>query len=83
VSGAKINLDKFGDSEGNFSVLALKKESFHTDNFSCDYQMLPVGQFQQGETLVSELFIAFEKFLRQFENRKNGHFIFKSLNYKN
>ncbi|XP_018045826.1 PREDICTED: receptor-type guanylate cyclase Gyc76C-like [Atta colombica] len=52
VSGAKINLDKFGDSEGNFSVLALKKESFHTDNFSCDYQMLPVGQFQQGETLV-------------------------------
>lgn len=27
------------------------------DNFSCDYQLIPVGQFQQGETLVSELFI--------------------------
>lgn len=53
VSGATIKLDKFGDSEGNFSVLALKKEPFRDQNFSCDYQMLPVGQFlQQGETLV-------------------------------
>ncbi|XP_011254352.1 receptor-type guanylate cyclase Gyc76C [Camponotus floridanus] len=52
VSGATIKLDKFGDSEGNFSVLALKKEPFIRDNFSCDYQMLPVGQFLQGETLV-------------------------------
>lgn len=53
VSGATIKLDKFGDSEGNFSVLALKKDYFRMDNFSCDYQMKPVGQFQQGETLVS------------------------------
>ncbi|XP_015598426.1 receptor-type guanylate cyclase Gyc76C isoform X2 [Cephus cinctus] len=52
VSGATIRLDKFGDSEGNFSVLALKKDSFRMENFSCDYQMKPVGQFQQGETLV-------------------------------
>ncbi|XP_076654349.1 receptor-type guanylate cyclase Gyc76C [Halictus rubicundus] len=52
VSGATINFDKFGDSEGNFSVLALKKDPFHLNNFSCDYQMKPVGQFQQGETLV-------------------------------
>lgn len=52
VSGATIKLDQFGDSEGNFSVLALKKEPFRRDNFSCDYQMKPVGQFQQGETLV-------------------------------
>ncbi|EZA56309.1 Guanylate cyclase 32E [Ooceraea biroi] len=52
VSGATIKLDNFGDSEGNFSVLALKKETFNRDNFSCDYQMKPVGQFQQGETLV-------------------------------
>lgn len=65
VSGATIKLDKFGDSEGNFSVLALKKEPFSIQNFSCDYQMLPVGQFLQGETLVSELFVTFEKFLRQ------------------
>ncbi|XP_066598422.1 receptor-type guanylate cyclase Gyc76C-like [Prorops nasuta] len=52
VSGATIKLDKFGDSEGNFSVLALKKDPFRMNNFSCDYQMKPVGQFQQGETLV-------------------------------
>ncbi|KZC09671.1 Guanylate cyclase 32E [Dufourea novaeangliae] len=49
VSGATIKFDKFGDSEGNFSVLALKKDPFRLNNFSCDYQMKPVGQFQQGE----------------------------------
>lgn len=59
VSGATIKFDKFGDSEGNFSVLALKKDPFRLNNFSCDFQMKPVGQFQQGETLVSELFTAF------------------------
>ncbi|XP_011864194.1 PREDICTED: guanylate cyclase 32E-like [Vollenhovia emeryi] len=52
VSGATIKLDPSGDSEGNFSVLALKKEPFRVHNFSCDYQMMPVGQFQQGETLL-------------------------------
>ncbi|XP_076756060.1 receptor-type guanylate cyclase Gyc76C [Xylocopa sonorina] len=52
VSGATIKFDKYGDSEGNFSVLALKKDPFRRNNFSCDYQMKPVGQFQQGETLV-------------------------------
>ncbi|XP_043253857.1 receptor-type guanylate cyclase Gyc76C-like [Colletes gigas] len=52
VSGATIKFDKNGDSEGNFSVLALKKDPFRLNNFSCDYQMKPVGQFQQGETLV-------------------------------
>ncbi|XP_043577855.1 receptor-type guanylate cyclase Gyc76C-like isoform X1 [Bombus pyrosoma] len=51
VSGATIKFDKFGDSEGNFSVLALKKDPFRFNNFSCDFQMKPVGQFQQGETL--------------------------------
>ncbi|KAK0174681.1 hypothetical protein PV327_010421 [Microctonus hyperodae] len=51
VSGQIIKLDKYGDSEGNFSVLALKKDHFQMNNFSCDYQMKPVGQFQQGETL--------------------------------
>ncbi|XP_076675215.1 receptor-type guanylate cyclase Gyc76C isoform X2 [Andrena cerasifolii] len=54
VSGATIKFDKFGDSEGNFSVLALKKDPFRLNNFSCDYQMKPVGQFQQGETLVKK-----------------------------
>ncbi|XP_008543533.1 receptor-type guanylate cyclase Gyc76C [Microplitis demolitor] len=60
VSGQTIKLDKHGDSEGNFSVLALKKEHFHfvaslnslPVNFSCEYQMKPVGLFQQGEALV-------------------------------
>ncbi|XP_017892325.1 receptor-type guanylate cyclase Gyc76C-like isoform X2 [Ceratina calcarata] len=52
VSGATIKFDKYGDSEGNFSVLALKKDPFRFNNFSCDYQMKPVGQFQPGETLV-------------------------------
>lgn len=64
VSGATIKLDQFGDSEGNFSVLALKQESFNISNFTCNYQMKPVGQFQQGETLVSELFVAFQKIFR-------------------
>ncbi|XP_020709582.2 receptor-type guanylate cyclase Gyc76C-like isoform X2 [Athalia rosae] len=52
VSGATIKLDENGDSEGNFSVLALQKLPMQRDNFTCDYQMIPVGQFQQGETLV-------------------------------
>ncbi|XP_034948736.1 receptor-type guanylate cyclase Gyc76C-like isoform X2 [Chelonus insularis] len=52
VSGQTIKLDQHGDSEGNFSVLALKKEFFQFNNFSCDYQMKPVGQFQRGEVLV-------------------------------
>ncbi|XP_044586198.1 receptor-type guanylate cyclase Gyc76C-like isoform X1 [Cotesia glomerata] len=60
VSGQTIKLDYQGDSEGNFSVLALKKEHFHfidalnslPVNFTCDYQMKPVGLFQQGEALV-------------------------------
>jgi len=80
VSGATIKLDKFGDSEGNFSVLALKKETLHRDNFTCEYQMAPVGQFQQGETLVSELFVAFEKhFLWQIENFTDCFAFIKSL----
>lgn len=71
VSGATIKLDKFGDSEGNFSVLALKKDMFRLNNFSCDYQMKPVGQFQQGETLVSELFVAFQKYFRGRSKTEN------------
>lgn len=52
VSGATIKLDEQGNSEGNFSVLALQKSPMQRDNFSCDYQMIPVGQFHQGETIV-------------------------------
>lgn len=52
ISGATIKLDKNGDSEGNFSVLALKKEPLQNQNWSCNFQMKPVGQFQQGDNLV-------------------------------
>ncbi|XP_063972285.1 receptor-type guanylate cyclase Gyc76C-like isoform X1 [Diachasmimorpha longicaudata] len=52
VGGQTIKLDKAGDSEGNFSVLALKKDPLARGNFLCEFQMKPVGQFQQGETLM-------------------------------
>lgn len=78
MSGATIKLDKFGDSEGNFSVLALKKIPFRRDNFSCDYQMSPVGQFLQGENLVSELFVAFRKtFFIASQKREKKHILFR------
>ncbi|XP_071447576.1 receptor-type guanylate cyclase Gyc76C-like [Hetaerina americana] len=57
VTGANINLDKNGDSEGNFSVLALRKheEPLVHQNFSCPFQLLPVGLFLQGKTLEYRL----------------------------
>jgi len=47
ITGATIRLDQNGDSEGNFSVLAFKPYNFSINNFTCDYHMVPVGQFQQ------------------------------------
>lgn len=55
VTGATIKLDQNGDSEGNFSVLALKPYQLVFENFSCDHHMMPVGQFQQSDHPVSEL----------------------------
>lgn len=53
-----MQLDKNGDSEGNFSVLAFKPTDVLggevTKNFTCPYQMVPVGQFREGEFPVSE-----------------------------
>jgi guanylate cyclase, other len=50
VTGATIKIDRNGDSEGNFSVLALKPfESWQHENLSCDLQMIQVAHFQQGE----------------------------------
>lgn len=58
-----MQLDKNGDSEGNYSVLALtnvltnnnnKNNAIVFHNFTCQYQMRQVGQFQQGEFPVSE-----------------------------
>lgn len=50
ITGATIKIDRNGDSEGNFSVLAYKpfKYSFR-DNLTCNYHMVPVAYFQQGE----------------------------------
>lgn len=76
VSGATIKFDKFGDSEGNFSVLALKKDPFRLNNFSCDFQMKPVGQFQQGETLVSELFTAFVQHFISIHQTNSYKFVY-------
>lgn len=56
-----MRLDKNGDSEGNFSVLALTypKNTNVIDNFSCEYQMRPVGQFRQAQynyTMIEHAF---------------------------
>ncbi|XP_053671608.1 receptor-type guanylate cyclase Gyc76C-like [Anopheles nili] len=49
VAGATIKIDDYGDSEGNFSVLALKRDSYEEANFSCEYQMRPVAHFQMRQ----------------------------------
>lgn len=55
MTGSTIKIDSSGDSEGNFSVLALKPYKMTRDNFSCDLHMVPVAYFQQGENFpVSE-----------------------------
>ncbi|CAH1099339.1 unnamed protein product [Psylliodes chrysocephalus] len=50
ITGAMMKLDKNGDSEGNYSVIAysVPKDKNVRDNFTCDYQMRPVGQFYQS-----------------------------------
>ncbi|XP_045475600.1 receptor-type guanylate cyclase Gyc76C-like isoform X2 [Harmonia axyridis] len=50
VTGAMMKLDEKGDSEGNFTVLALRPTPNSTHvykNFECPYQIRPVGQFYQ------------------------------------
>uniref|UniRef100_A0A182PGB7 Guanylate cyclase n=1 Tax=Anopheles epiroticus TaxID=199890 RepID=A0A182PGB7_9DIPT len=49
VAGATIKIDDYGDSEGNFSVLALKREYYEEANFSCEFQMRPVAHFQMRQ----------------------------------
>jgi hypothetical protein len=50
-------MDHNGDSEGNFSVAALKPYRYVYStkmyNFTCDYFIRPVAGFQQGENPVS------------------------------
>lgn len=57
VTGSTIKIDRNGDSEGNFSVLALKQFSHTLANKSnaCDFYMVPVAYFHQGDDFpVSE-----------------------------
>ncbi|XP_022167854.1 receptor-type guanylate cyclase Gyc76C-like [Myzus persicae] len=59
ITGATIKLDNNGDSEGNYSVVALKSHDFQyhlaEGNFSCPYYMIPVAQFYHGELLEYKL----------------------------
>lgn len=47
ITGAEIWIDKQGDSEGNFSVLAFKESYFSPkdSNFTCKRHMIPVATF--------------------------------------
>lgn len=58
ITGATMQIDRYGDSEGNFTVLALakSKDEIVSGNFTCPYQMRPVGQFHQGEYLEYKIF---------------------------
>ncbi|KAI9581516.1 receptor-type guanylate cyclase Gyc76C-like isoform X1 [Glossina fuscipes] len=52
VTGATINIDSNGDSEGNFSVLAYKPFKYsYRENLSCNFHMVPVAHFQQGRDI--------------------------------
>lgn len=74
VTGSTIKIDSSGDSEGNFSVLALKPYKMTRDNFSCDLHMVPVAYFQQGENFpVSEFFFHYSLVLH-FEKIVWSHF---------
>lgn len=57
-----MKLDKNGDSEGNFSVLALVPTSDTKvyKNYTCSHQMRPVGQFFQLDSAypVSEFAVS-------------------------
>lgn len=51
IIGATMKLDKNGDSEGNFSVIAYTEPDNEKVryNFSCPFQFRPVGQFFQPD----------------------------------
>ncbi|KAH8323965.1 hypothetical protein KR074_002395 [Drosophila pseudoananassae] len=52
VTGATIKIDQYGDSEGNFSVLAYKPHKWNnSNNIQCNYHMVPVAYFHQGDNL--------------------------------
>ncbi|XP_020815689.1 receptor-type guanylate cyclase Gyc76C [Drosophila serrata] len=52
ITGSTIKIDQYGDSEGNFSVLAYKPYKWNNSNgIACNYHMVPVAYFHQGEEL--------------------------------
>lgn len=76
ITGATIKIDANGDSEGNFSVLALKPS--RTENSPCNFQMVPVAYFQQGDNPVSEL--TFFHYVSLLHNRiENTHRIIRPV----
>lgn len=68
VTGASIRIDDNGDSEGNYTVLAVKFNNISRainvnkmgdkDKFHCHYEMMPVGRFDytNNTTPVSNIF---------------------------
>lgn len=88
VTGSTIKIDSSGDSEGNFSVLALKPYKMTRDNFSCDLHMVPVAYFQQGRKFpVSEFFFVVRKYksknkhksmIKAFQSILKAHFTFNN-----
>jgi hypothetical protein len=71
ITGSTIRIDQFGDSEGNFSVLALKDHNFSAKdtNFSCERHMVVVATFQQNKN-VSNLPVSKTHFLMFFRHFK-------------
>lgn len=59
ITGATVKLDMNGDSEGNYSVVALKSQDYHLrlvdGNFTCPFNMISVAQFYHSGSLVSTL----------------------------
>ncbi|GLG93315.1 Guanylate cyclase [Gryllus bimaculatus] len=45
ITGAVIKIDHNGDSEGNFSVIALVPEPIQDANYTCDFHFRPIGTF--------------------------------------
>ena len=72
VTGAEIWIDKNGDSEGNFSVLALKRSQFSPkdSNFTCDHHMVTVATFQ-GRNNNSSLPVSEMNFQKKTHQRRD------------
>lgn len=77
ITGYQIHIDQNGDSEGNFSVLVLKKYDFSPkdSNMSCDFHMRPIATFQgslYGDSLpvrhFTNFFITFLIYISSHRN---------------